>query len=70
MDKLPETLQIIYDSDWLSKNVIVIIEVPSEKIQKLKPDQKQSQLKNHNTENQPIRYINITENTNKGDVTT
>ena len=40
LDKLPETLQFVYDSDWLPENFIVIKIVPSENIQKIKPGQK------------------------------
>ena len=66
MDKIPGAQQYIYiRSNSFPENFLTFTKVPFEILKKLNIDHRQNQLRNHNAENQPFTFTNITENINK-----
>ena len=64
IDKLPETIHYIYESNCFAEIFITITEVPSEIKQKQQIDRNNFKNKNHNAKNQQFTFTNITKNTN------
>ena len=64
MQKLQETLQYIYDPNWIPQNLITITEQPSETIQNLSINHNNIEKKNYSAENLSFTRIQTTDNAN------
>ena len=64
MNKLPERIHYICDSNWFPETLLIFTEVSSETTQKLKIHHNNIEIKNQNAENQSFSFANIPDNTN------